>query len=282
MAPRPDQRVMLQLLVERGQSYADLAHTLGVSEAEVRRRAHAALDELAGPEPVARREPPTAVAPPTPPERSRSGYLEALRAMPKRRKQVAIALAALAPLALVVVLAASGVFGGDDESQPLSGEEVLTVQLEPLDESSQASGVAAFGLLDPAQEIPIVQVEARGLEPSGEGRSYVAWLYNSTRDVFPIAQDVSGPEGRLSTRTPLPAEVAGAIPNFRFVDLTLARDRAIDRALRRISEGKTAPQVGKSVLRGAINLAVGASPDSSLRPDQAAPSTPAAPQPQAR
>ena len=42
---------MLQLLLERGQSYADLASLLGVDEAEVRARARAALTELAGADP---------------------------------------------------------------------------------------------------------------------------------------------------------------------------------------------------------------------------------------
>jgi hypothetical protein len=42
---------MLQLLLERGQSYADLASLLGVDEPEVRSRARAALTELAGVDP---------------------------------------------------------------------------------------------------------------------------------------------------------------------------------------------------------------------------------------
>jgi hypothetical protein len=42
---------MLQLLLERGQSYADLASVLGVDETEVRSRARAALTELAGADP---------------------------------------------------------------------------------------------------------------------------------------------------------------------------------------------------------------------------------------
>jgi hypothetical protein len=42
---------MLQLLLERGQSYTDLASLLGVDEAEVRARARATLAELAGADP---------------------------------------------------------------------------------------------------------------------------------------------------------------------------------------------------------------------------------------
>jgi hypothetical protein len=46
-----DQKAMLQLLLERGQSYDDLASILGVEPDEVRARARAALRELAGTDP---------------------------------------------------------------------------------------------------------------------------------------------------------------------------------------------------------------------------------------
>jgi hypothetical protein len=51
MAITPDQRAVLQLLLERGQSYSDLATLLAVDEAEVRSRARAALTELGGADP---------------------------------------------------------------------------------------------------------------------------------------------------------------------------------------------------------------------------------------
>jgi hypothetical protein len=46
-----DQQAMLQLLLERGQSYEDLASVLGADQAGVRERARAALTELAGVDP---------------------------------------------------------------------------------------------------------------------------------------------------------------------------------------------------------------------------------------
>jgi hypothetical protein len=51
MALTADQKATLQLLLERGQSYADLASMLGIEEDEVRARARAALRELAGGDP---------------------------------------------------------------------------------------------------------------------------------------------------------------------------------------------------------------------------------------
>lgn len=47
MALSADQRAVLQLLLERGQSYANLSSMLDVEETEVRRRARSALRELA-------------------------------------------------------------------------------------------------------------------------------------------------------------------------------------------------------------------------------------------
>ena len=51
MALKQDERALLQLVCERGQTYADLAELLGVSEAQVRERARAALTELGGTDP---------------------------------------------------------------------------------------------------------------------------------------------------------------------------------------------------------------------------------------
>jgi hypothetical protein len=51
MALTPDQQAMLQLLLERGQTYADLGELLGGGEDEVRTRARAALTALGGSDP---------------------------------------------------------------------------------------------------------------------------------------------------------------------------------------------------------------------------------------
>ena len=53
MPLKADQRAMLQLLLERGQSYDDLASVLGVSSDEVRDRAREALRDLGGADPDA-------------------------------------------------------------------------------------------------------------------------------------------------------------------------------------------------------------------------------------
>jgi hypothetical protein len=53
MALTADQRAMLQLLLERGQSYDDIASLLGTERDDVRARARAALTELGGSDPDA-------------------------------------------------------------------------------------------------------------------------------------------------------------------------------------------------------------------------------------
>jgi hypothetical protein len=51
MALSADQKAALQLLLERGQSYGDLAELLGIEETEVRERARSAMRELTGTDP---------------------------------------------------------------------------------------------------------------------------------------------------------------------------------------------------------------------------------------
>ena len=51
MALSEDSRSLLQLLLARGKSYADIADLLGVRESEVRRRARSALSEICGSDP---------------------------------------------------------------------------------------------------------------------------------------------------------------------------------------------------------------------------------------
>ena len=53
MAHKQDERALLQLVCERGQSYEDLAGLLGISEDEVRAKARHALTELGGADPDA-------------------------------------------------------------------------------------------------------------------------------------------------------------------------------------------------------------------------------------
>lgn len=51
MALKQDERALLQLVCERGQSYDDLAGLLGISREQVRQKARAALTELGGSDP---------------------------------------------------------------------------------------------------------------------------------------------------------------------------------------------------------------------------------------
>ena len=51
MALQPDDRALLQLVCERGQSYDDLANLLGITPEQVREKARAALAELGGRDP---------------------------------------------------------------------------------------------------------------------------------------------------------------------------------------------------------------------------------------
>jgi hypothetical protein len=62
----PDLRATLSLLVDRGKSYAEVAELLGISQAAVRDRAHAALDRLAGAPDAPPYSPPASTEPASP------------------------------------------------------------------------------------------------------------------------------------------------------------------------------------------------------------------------
>src|SRR5436190_1420999 len=99
---------MLGLLLEKGQSYGDLSTLLGISEAELRKRARAALAELGGAYPDRRL--------------GLTDYL-LVHARPlsrsmltQRQTRLIDAVASCAVIVIVAVLAVAGVFSGGGSS----------------------------------------------------------------------------------------------------------------------------------------------------------------------
>jgi outer membrane biosynthesis protein TonB len=56
MPVSPDQRALLELILQRGNGYGDIAELLGIDVEQARERAHRVLEELAGTDPDARAE----------------------------------------------------------------------------------------------------------------------------------------------------------------------------------------------------------------------------------
>jgi hypothetical protein len=254
MALSDDQRALLRLLVA-GDTYERVAEMLGTSGADVRTRAHQAVSGLerepdpelpleavrgrldalegaSGAQPV--------VAPPSPPHASR------------RRLALWIVSGAAAVVLLIVVLVVRGGGGdGNDNTPPAGGgqEDAVPIRLTPVGGSHASGGLTIIRIADQ----PAVDLDIRGLTPTGRGQTYVLWFVGSGGRSLPIAFQAVGADGRITGRTPIPSAAAGLLPSFDTADLTLAKQSQAGAAVEQAARNGTLPQrVGTSVMRGTL------------------------------
>jgi hypothetical protein len=253
MALSEDQRALLGLLLA-GDTYERVAQVLGTSPDEVRRRAHQAAGALGGE---------------SDPEISSESVRERLEALDGGPAQDSAAVAAPAQderrrtllwivlggaaLVLVVVLLVVGIGGGgeDEGTATLGGdqEEAVPVRLSPVG-GSQASGELTIIRI---ADQPAVDLEIRGLTPSGKGETYVLWFVGSGERSLPVAFQAVGEDGRITGQTPIPTAAASLLPSFETADLTLTPRREAAAAVEQAGRSGTLPQrVGTSVLRGPL------------------------------
>jgi hypothetical protein len=255
MALSEDQRALLRLLLA-GDSYERVAEVLGTSPDDIRRRAHdaaAALEAESDPEMQAgavRRRLDALEGAPAPGPGS-ADVAEPGRA--DRRRLVLWTVAGGAALVLLVVLVVVGSGGGGgDENGTTSGggqEEAVPVRLSPVDGSHATGGLTIIRIADQ----PAVDLDIRGLTPTGKGETYVLWFVGSGGRSLPIAFQAVGPDGRITGRTPIPTAAVGLLPSLSTAELTLTRQRAAAAAVQQAAHSGTLPQpVGTSVLRGPL------------------------------
>jgi hypothetical protein len=254
MALSEDQRALLGLLLA-GDTYERVADVLGTSADEVRKRAHEAAGELEAendPEfpPGAVRERlaaleggPTAEAPTAPAERHQSD----------RRRLGLWIVAGGAAVVLIVVLLVVGTGGGsgDENTTTSTGgqEEAVPVKLSPVGGSRASGGLTIIRIADQ----PAVDLDIRGLEPTGRGETYVLWFVGSGGRSLPVAFQAVGPNGRITGRTAIPTAAASLLPSFDTADLTLTRQRQAAAAVQQAAQAGTLPErVGTSVMRGPL------------------------------
>lgn len=201
-------------------------------------------------------------------------------ALSSSQKRLIGALGAAAAVVLVIVLVVSGAFGGDDGDSPSGRSDTTTAQteggegdeptnepaangqqentvsadLKPVgDADPQARGAAVFGQV---RGSPVLQVFARGLEPSGEGDTYTIWLYRSEDAAFLIGRTRVEETGGIASQVNLPRRLIQTISDGTFpeidisltsnADLTAAADES--RRTRRLN----LRHIGETVLRGPI------------------------------
>jgi hypothetical protein len=253
MALSEDQRALLGLLLS-GDSYERVADVLGTSSDEVRGRAHEAaraLEAETDPELPARAVRERLAALEGAPAESAAPVSSARTETGSRRVALWI-VAGGATLVLLVVLLVVAIGGGGDENISTSAggqEEAVPIRLSPVGGARASGGLTIIRIADQ----PAVDLDIRGLEPSGKGESYVLWFVGSGGRSLPVAFQAVGASGSLTGRTPIPTAAVSLLPSFDTADLTLTRQREAAAVVRRAAQAGTLPQrVGTSVLRGPL------------------------------
>ena len=310
---------MLQLLLERRQSYADIGSLLGLDVEAVRARARAALTEIGGEDPdrdvgltdylLGQADPigradaarhlqadpeanalaqklitqlrllaPNAELPSPPPPRSQPAEAAAPPSpaasptgagqgttLSSRQRQLIAALVGGAVLVVIVVLIAAGVFSGGNgnggettaaasnggKTASGGGGELTRAVLTPQS-GGKARGVVIFGRV---RNVPVLEVRAIDLTPTGKHESYSVWLYRSNKVTLRIGGVRVGKTGRILTQIPIPTQALGFVSNGTFdsVVITKTPDAAFKAEVAQARKEKRLPRLtGTEVLRGKI------------------------------
>lgn len=286
-----DQKAMLRLLAQREEGYEDMAALMGISVEEVREKVKEALAGVeeaeetaaAAPEPPAPEpEPADATPPPAPsprpspvpapasPAPSRAGSRPPKLSLPKlpegRGPAVGLAAGALVVVVLVIILIVGGSGGGGGSSSTAAAGEGETESiaaaaaknpnltdaiLAPV-AGQEGEGVALFGRL---KKNVLLQVTAKGLEPSQPGESYAVWLSHSGRAMIPVGTAKAPSSGDLAARFQVPAAVLLLVAKRAFdqIDVTRTSDKQLSAAIATARKSqKESAYTGTAVLSGEI------------------------------
>jgi hypothetical protein len=184
--------------------------------------------------------------------------------------RAAIAAGVAVVVALIVVLAISGGGGsgagttttasggpgpsGTEEAAgttPTANSQLTQAVLSPVD-GGNGSGLATFGRI---KKNVVLQVEAKGLEPSPKGSAYTVWLYKSPKLALRIGSVTVSKSGGIAAQFPLPTELLAYVANGAFdqIDISLVQTAAYEAEIAKAKKEKRLPAyTGEDILRGKI------------------------------
>jgi hypothetical protein len=194
---------------------------------------------------------------------NRPPQLSGLKLPKDRGALIGLAAGAAAVLVMVIVLIVGGGGGGSSSGSTTASAEGGTTSatagnknltqaiLAPVD-GSEAGGVALFGRF---KKNVLLQVTAKGLEPSGSGQSYAIWLSHSGKAMVPVGTAKVPDSGDLAARFQIPAAVLLLIARGAFdeIDVTRTSDATLSAAIATARKNKTeSAYTGADVMRGKI------------------------------
>jgi len=170
-------------------------------------------------------------------------------------------------VALIIVLAVSGGDDSGDTTTSGSGESTTAAEetasnasansnltqavLSPVD-GGDGSGVAVFGKI---KKNVVLQVEAKGLDPSPKGSAYTVWLYKSPKLALRLGSVKVTDSGGIAVQIPVPTELLNYVASgaFNQIDLSLTPTAAYEAEIAKAKKEKRLPvYMGEDVLRGPI------------------------------
>jgi hypothetical protein len=209
------------------------------------------------PEPTAKKDAP---ADPSPaPSKSPTTYLSRV-SLPDDRRRLAAIAAGTGVLIVVIVLLATGAFSGGSSESSSSGTTTANTAdssrltqaiLAPVD-GGNAQGRAVFGRV---RKTAVLEVIAKGLDPSPAGHSYTVWLYRSPKVVLRIGGVRVPKSGGIAAQFPVPTQLLAYVASGAFdqVDISLTSDAAYKAEVALAKKQKRLPHYsGTDVLRGKI------------------------------
>jgi hypothetical protein len=208
---------------------------------------------------------PAAPDKPVPPIPTRARSAPARIRLPKDQRLLAAGLGgAVAVILILIVTFSSGssspagtqtsratATNPATSSSPGSNSKLTEAVLSPVNGGS-ASGRALFGRI---HSTPILQVEARGLDPSPRGQSYTVWLYRSPKLVLRVGAVKVGKSGGIAAQFPIPTQLLAYVASgaFNQIDISLTPEAAYAAEVARAKKQRRLPQyTGTDVLRGQI------------------------------
>jgi hypothetical protein len=233
------------------------------------------------PPPAAEPEPPPPASPPGPPKAPEPSPPPAKAESPKAAKEgIASRLplpkdrdarlglyAGVAVVVIFVVLLVTGVFGGGSGSNETSGggeaAESTTVGneggegkqptgaiLRPVG-GGNAIGRALFGRV---KNQALLVIQAKGLEPSPQGKSYAVSLARTTSERVPIVATKVGKSGTIAGQYKVSARSLGLLSvGFDQMEISLVSNAELRSALEAANKAGKAPVYsGTDVLRGQV------------------------------
>ena len=131
-----------------------------------------------------------------------------------------------------------------------AAENITQARLEPVG-GGDAQGRALFGRI---RNTAVLQVQAEGLDPSPQGKSYTVWLYRSPKLALRVGS-VKVQKSGLGAQFPLPEELLGILTGGAFdrINVSLTDDAAYKQEIARAKQEKRLPEyTGTTVLSGEI------------------------------